>query len=106
MALVDDGLTGGFQNPPSSAFDRAIERFSSALTDKQKKSFQQCSIQDVYDSIDAIQSEHGSRNKMRNMARVQAFLEGMDEYGKVVEAFLNCTPFMGYVWVSHSAIKK
>lgn len=36
---------------------------------------------------------------MRNMARIQAFLEGMDDYRKVVEAFLNCTPFLGYVWV-------
>ena len=39
---------------------------------------------------------------MRNMARIQVFLEGMDEYRKVVEAFLNCTPFMGYVWVCHT----
>ena len=40
---------------------------------------------------------------MRDMARIQAFLEGMDEYRKVVEAFLNCTPFMGYVWVCRHA---
>ncbi|KAL9608549.1 MAG: hypothetical protein Q9167_006625 [Letrouitia subvulpina] len=39
------------------------------------------------------------------MARVQSFLEAMDQYRKVVEAFLNCTPFLGYVWVADTWVK-
>ena len=103
MPPVEDGLAEGLQTTPCSTFDRAVERFTKSLTDEQKKTFQRCSIQDVCDSIDAIQNEHGSQNKLRNMARIQAFLEGMDEYRKVVEAFLNCTPFMGYIWVTHDS---
>ena len=91
---------------PSECFDRAVHRFTNSLSPRQKREFTSCSLEEVYDSITDIQNEHGSRHAMRNMARITAFLEGMDEYRKVVEAFLNCTPFMGYVWVRYYSNKK
>lgn len=99
MASVNQAHVRGPRTPPSSSFDRAIDRFTNSLTAKQRREFAACSLEDVYTSIVAIQDAQGTQNAMRNMARIQGFLEGMDEYRKVVEAFLNCTPFMGYVWV-------
>ena len=99
MASTTDHTTGGSRTPPSSSFDRAINRFTNSLTPKQRQDFTVCSLEDVQNSIVAIQSTRGTQNSLRNLARIQGFLEGMDEYSKVVEAFLNCTPFMGYVWV-------
>ena len=86
------------------SFEKAAERFKSVLTEKQRENFATCSLQDVYQSINDIQQSQGNRNALRDIARVRAFLEGMDEYRKVVEAFLNCTPFMGYVWVRTSVM--
>jgi hypothetical protein len=33
------------------------------------------------------------------MRKLEAFLEAMDQFGQVVEVFLNSTPFLCYVWV-------
>lgn len=84
---------------PSLAFKKAVEKFTKTLSAKQKKDFTHSTLEDVYDAIKSIQDRRGSDQTLRNMARVQSFLEAMDEYRKVIEAFLNCTPFLGYVWV-------
>jgi hypothetical protein len=86
---------------PSTCFQRASEKFATSLTDKQRRDFTKCSLEDVRQTVENLQKERGDQKKMRNMARLQAFLEAMDQYRKVVEAFLNCTPFLGYVWVGN-----
>jgi hypothetical protein len=83
----------------STSFQRAVDKFSKSLTVKQRQEFSVCSLKDVRQTIVTIQEKQGSQKKMRNMARIQAFLEAMEQYGKVVEVFLNCTPFLGYIWV-------
>jgi hypothetical protein len=84
---------------PSTSFQRAVDKFTKSLTDKQRQEFAVCSLNDVRQSVVTVQERRGSQKTMRNMARLQAFLEAMEQYGKVVELFLNCTPFLGYVWV-------
>ncbi|KAL8707590.1 MAG: hypothetical protein Q9220_007431 [cf. Caloplaca sp. 1 TL-2023] len=83
---------------PSLTFHRAVEKFTKTLTAKQKDGFDVCKLQDVYDVVQTIQTRRGNEKTLRNMARLKSFLEAMDQYRLVVEAFLNCTPFMGYVW--------
>jgi hypothetical protein len=88
-----------FGGTPSTSFQRAVEKFTKSLTVKQRHEFTVCSLDDVHQTIVTVQERRGDQKAMRNMARLQAFLEAMDQYRKVVEAFLNCTPFLGYVWV-------
>jgi site-specific recombinase XerD len=91
---------------PSISFQRAVEKFSRNLSEKQQKEFAATTLEDVQNIIDTIQRDHGSRKKLRHMARIQAFLEAMEQYGKVVEVFLNSTIFLGYVWVSTAPKKR
>lgn len=83
----------------SISFQNATDKFTKSLTAQQRQEFAACSLDDVRQSIVNIQEKRGNQKIMRNMARIQAFLEAMDQYRKVVESFLNCTPFLGYVWV-------
>jgi hypothetical protein len=83
----------------STSFQRAVDKFNKNLTVKQRNEFSLCSLEDVRQTVVTIQEKQGSQKKMRNMARIQAFLEAMEQYGKVVEVFLNFTPFLGYIWV-------
>ena len=85
--------------PSSTIFQRAVDKFVKSLTAKQRQEFAMCSLDDVRQTVMTLQEKRGSQKNMRDMARVQAFLEAMEQYGKAVEAFLNCTPFLGYVWV-------
>lgn len=89
----------GFNGSPSPIFQRAVDKFTGSLGVKKREEFAACSLDDVQRTVMTVQNRRGSQKEMRNMARLQAFLEAMDQYRKVVEAFLNCTPFLGYVWV-------
>jgi hypothetical protein len=84
---------------PGISFQRAVDKFTRNLTVKQRQEFAVCSLEDVHEAIVTIQEKRGSQKNMRSMARIQAFLEAMEQYRKAVEPFLNCTPFLGYVWV-------
>jgi hypothetical protein len=84
---------------PSTSFQRAVDKFNKNLTVKQRQEFSVCSLEDVRQTVVTIQEKQGSQKKMRNMARIQAFLEAMEQYEEIVKAFLNCTPFLCYIWV-------
>lgn len=35
---------------------------------------------------------------MMNLVRLESFLEAMDQFGNVIDAFLNASLFVGFVW--------
>ena len=73
------------------------KEFVSSLSTSQQQEFAKCKLQDVVDAIERIQHEQGSRKKLRNLARIQPFIEAMDGYEK---EFLNITILgLGYIWV-------
>ncbi|CEN59396.1 hypothetical protein ASPCAL01847 [Aspergillus calidoustus] len=90
--------TSNVPQAPSIAFQKALGRFTNSLSEEQKRDWAVTKYEDVEDAIDGIQRQYGEPKAMQNMFRVQSFLEAMNEYGKVVEVFLNCTPFVAYIW--------
>jgi hypothetical protein len=74
------------------------KKLVSSLSASQQQEFATCKLQDVVDAIDCIQHEQGPRKQLRNLARIQPFIETMDGYEKVVR-FLNTTIGLGYIWV-------
>ncbi|KAJ0425196.1 hypothetical protein BJY00DRAFT_308523 [Aspergillus carlsbadensis] len=90
--------TSNSPKTPSIAFQNALDKFASSLTKKQKLEFAVTKYEDVEDAIERIQQQYGEKKELQNMYRIQSFLEAMNEYGKVVEVFLNCTPFVAYIW--------
>ena len=79
-------------------FQRVLDKFSSRLTKKELEDFQFSSLKDVQVAVTAIQDEQGRRKSMMNLTRVQRFLEAMDQYGKVIEVFLNASSILCFVW--------
>ena len=82
----------------NSAFNRALKRFKDHLSPAEQDEFGGTSLKDVQKTIDRIQQTQGSERKMRNLTRIKAFLEAMDQYGKVVEVFVNVN-VIAFVWV-------
>ncbi len=94
------------QNPPIMAFstgeggfERALARFMKRLTPAEKDQFRFSRLEDVHDVIHDIQESQGSESNMRNLARIQAFVEAMEQYGKIVEVFLNAAELLAFIWV-------
>jgi hypothetical protein len=91
--------TSSVPRAPSIAFQKALDRFTNSLSEEQKRDWAVTSYEDVEDAIDRIQCHYGDEKSMQSMFRLESFLEAMKEYGTVVELFLNCTPFVAYIWV-------
>ena len=82
-----------------SAFKRALARFKDHLSPTEQDEFGVTSLKDVQETIARIQQTQGSERKMRNLTRIKAFLEAMEQYGKVVEVFVNVSDIIAFVWV-------
>ena len=82
-----------------SGFQRALARFRSHLSPAKQEEFSVTSLADVHVTIAHIQEVQGSERRMRNLTRIKAFLEAMEQYGKIVEVFLNVSDILAFVWV-------
>lgn len=80
-------------------FQRALARFKNHLSPAEQEDFAVTSLEDVQRTIAQIQQTQGSQKKMRNLTRIKAFIEAMEQYGKVVEVFLNVSDIIAFVWV-------
>jgi hypothetical protein len=82
------------------AFRKALDDFQFSLAQNDRDLFKYTTLADLQRSILEIQAKHASERKTKNMARLNSFLEAMEQYGKVIEVFLNASEFVAFVWVS------
>lgn len=84
----------------NNQFQKALERFILTLSKDEVEDFRFAKLEDVHKVIGDLQEEQGKRKTMMNMTRIASFLEAMDQFGKVIEVFLNSTKFLAFIWVS------
>ena len=94
----------GTQPPPptdgESRFRRVLQQFKDGhLKGSECDQFQFTNLGDLKSSMREIQDEQASKAKMRNMNRLRKFLEGMEQYEKLIEVFLNASEYVAFVWV-------
>ena len=82
-----------------SEFTRTLRNFEKNLTDEQRDDFKFSTLDDLRATISTIQSKQGSERNMRNFTRMRAFLEAIEQYGKVIEVFANSSIFVAFIWV-------
>ncbi|KAK4163147.1 hypothetical protein QBC43DRAFT_379444 [Cladorrhinum sp. PSN259] len=82
----------------NQSFERSLERFRARLSVDQKKEFEMASINEVKETIVKIQDRIGPEKKLRNLARLRGFLEGMKQVEEAVQPFLNTDRVVGFVW--------
>ncbi|KAL9075640.1 MAG: hypothetical protein Q9157_003927 [Trypethelium eluteriae] len=81
-----------------SAFESALADFEKDLKPEEKQSFQYTKIEDVKLAILEMQKDQERTNTMRNLNRIQPFLMAMEEFSRIIEVFLNASPFVCYIW--------
>ncbi|KAI5861652.1 hypothetical protein GGS23DRAFT_576006 [Durotheca rogersii] len=84
--------------PDPDRFQRALDRFRANLSPSMINEFSNCTLRDVRDFCDNIQRTQGREGKLRYMGRLKAFIEAMEEFGKVIEVYLNATTILCFVW--------
>lgn len=100
--LILDHIKMATFNPDS--FQRALDRFKRSLSPSLAEEFSVCSLLDVRNTIRDIQQKQSEEGKLRYMRRLMAFIEAMEQFGKVIEVFVNVNVFVGFVWVRHRSI--
>jgi hypothetical protein len=83
----------------SSAFQHVLATFKAKLDPELASEFEITTIVDLKRALASIQHKHNSERRVRNMGRLSRFLDAMDQYGKVIEVFLNVTDVLAFVWV-------
>ncbi|OQU97597.1 NACHT domain-containing protein [Cladophialophora immunda] len=83
---------------PDSGFTKALNSFKTRLTASERAQFNVSTLDDLKVTILTIQAEQRQRKKMMHMGRIQSFLEAMEQFGKVIEVFVNTTDMLAFVW--------
>ncbi|RYP79052.1 hypothetical protein DL771_000030 [Monosporascus sp. 5C6A] len=83
-------------NPDS--FERALNTFKQSLSPSLARQFSDCKLEDVKDVIRGIQQKQGKEGRLRDMRRLGAFIEAIEQFGKVVEVFVNANEFVCFIW--------
>ena len=94
MALPNDLIKAAFEN--------AIRDFKANLGDKElwkDISSEMNSIEDVYNATDVLQKEQAGKGLLRDLARIQPYLECLRSYASVIEVFVQSKPdLLSLIW--------
>jgi molecular chaperone GrpE (heat shock protein) len=82
----------------SDTFQVILAEFKKSLPPKELENFQVTTLADVRESIIRIQRDQEELKRMMNMTRLESFLEAMEQFGKVIEVFVNASNFVAFVW--------
>ena len=84
-----------------SDFERAVDAFrkSADLGEAEMADFELTSLQALQQAISTIQNSQARNKKLMYMRRLEPFLKTMEDYGKVLEVFLNVSKFISFIWV-------
>jgi len=90
--------------PGSKVFEDALSDFRKGHSKKELAQFQWVEFKDVEETIRGIERDQKMKKKMQNLARIKPFLEGMKQYGKIIEVFLNTSSIIAFIWVSSQTV--
>ncbi|RSL51391.1 hypothetical protein CEP53_008444 [Fusarium sp. AF-6] len=88
-------------DPAQPAFNKAIRQFRAGLKDQALYSqiLATTSIDQVYDLTDKLQKEQGKGDHLRNLTRIQPYLDRMSAYTGVIDTFVQAKPdILALIW--------
>jgi hypothetical protein len=88
------------EGPLPNSFNRALKDFQRRLSAKQIEDFQFATLRSLQEAIQNIQHEQAQRQGFRNLAKIRPFIEGLTQYSRTIEIFVNIQPLIGAIWVS------
>ncbi|KAF4535903.1 Ankyrin repeat protein [Lasiodiplodia theobromae] len=85
-------------NPLETNFGKVLGSFKAKLTQDEYEDFCFATLDDLKQTVVEIQAEQGSARRLQNLRRLDAFLEAMEQYDKVVQIFLNAADLLAFIW--------
>jgi hypothetical protein len=94
-------MVGGSTPPsqlPGEAYTRVINKFRARLTGPEFTAIDATTYEELCRTLSRVQREQQVRGESMNLARIQRFLEAMQQFGQVIEIFLNVSNVVAFVW--------
>lgn len=87
-------------------FNLFLDKFKTTakLTSQQALTFQNTTVDDVKSTIASIQQKQISSGRQQWIRRLEPFLSSMEQYGKVIEVFLNASEALAFIWVRQAFV--
>ncbi|KAF8459959.1 hypothetical protein BDZ91DRAFT_766642 [Kalaharituber pfeilii] len=82
----------------SRLFRDTLSNFQNSLSPVQGQGFANTALEALQRCIGDIQTEQVIMRNMRNINRIRPFIDVMQQYGKIIEVFLNVTNFLAFIW--------
>ena len=91
--------------PGNTPFEDAITQIWDNLTPKEQSELKQCqSIDDLLRATNQIQREQGKKGFLRNLNRIDPYLQWLKQYSPVIEVFVQAKPeILALIWVRGSS---
>lgn len=83
---------------PSSKVVKAIREFRNRLLGHEVLDFKGTTVEELRQAMRRIQKDQEDRRALVNMRRMQGCIEAMDNFGKVIEVFLNVSEAVAFIW--------
>lgn len=80
-------------------FEVILDDFKAQLTVKELDEFKFASLDGLRATIKLIQKEQEAKRRMQHMRRLEPFLRTMEQYGTVLEVFVNTSETLAFIWV-------
>lgn len=68
----------------TNMFETALANFVGSLSTEEKERFEFSNISEVYQEIDKIQKAQERSGLLRNLRKVQSFIDGLNKYSYVM----------------------
>lgn len=81
------------------AYRAPLWRLQDKLSPEEQADFQFSTLDDLQVAINKIQENQLKKQHLQGLIKIKPFLESMEQYGKVIEVFLNTTNILAFVWV-------
>lgn len=85
-------------HPVGASFQVALRKFQNHLSGKDLTDFKTTTYTTLCQDIALIQHEQESLKTMMNLSRIQSCIEAMNQFGKVIEIFLNVSDIVAFIW--------
>ena len=79
--------------------EKAFNRLRMSISPEDAKDFLNTTLMDVRSAAMAIQREQEGRKALKNIRRIQPFLDTVESYAKTIEILCQGFPPMSFVWV-------
>lgn len=76
----------------------AITRLQQSISSDDALLFESTSLADVRQAAVEVEAKLAASQSLRNMRRIESFLNGIEHYSKVVEVVCNGTPYLPWIW--------